>query len=129
MSSSPTDRRQGGINAHLLRAGTAVRGAPRGGEWAGTDALMLAVLEEGIRSYLSTNAARRQEAAQWIGAPVRRSPLSFVVVCQTFGLDPEAVRAALARMRERHVAARDPVRRRRPIVRCTRRIRSRSRIA
>lgn len=65
----------------------------------GTRALMLAVLEDGIRAYLGSAARAREEAERWITSQQRRVVFSFNVVCETLGLEPNAVRAALRRMR------------------------------
>ena len=68
--------------------------------YTGTRALMLAVLEDGISSYLNGKGRTRAEAEHWITTTLRRSPFSFVIVCETLGLEPQAVRGALRRMRE-----------------------------
>ena len=81
-------------------------GEPRAGQLTGTKALMLAVLEDGIRSYLSVSAVLANEAEFWICSQRRQSPFSFVVVCEMLGLDPDAVRKTLKRMRSEHVSAR-----------------------
>ncbi len=61
----------------------------------GTKALMLAVLEEGIRSYVSDNLRIRREAERWIMSNRRRSAFSFIVICEILGFEPTAVRQAL----------------------------------
>src|SRR5262249_27012631 len=63
--------------------------------YTGTKALMLAVLEDAIRSYLSPDQRARGEAESWVLSRQRRSVFSFVVVCETLGLEPKAVRAPL----------------------------------
>jgi len=73
-------------------AGGELRAAP----YSGTKALMLAVLEDAIRTYL--NRQDGGEAELWIFGRQRRSVFSFVVVCETLGLEPNAVRAALRRL-------------------------------
>jgi hypothetical protein len=75
--------------------GNASRGAPQ----SGTKALMLAVLDNGVASYLSHEPRVRSEAECWVLSPQRHSPFSFTVVCETLGLDPNAVRTALQRLR------------------------------
>ena len=76
-------------------------GEPRGAAaYTGTKALMLAVLEDGINSYLRGKGRARAEAEHWITTARRRSPFSFEVVCETLGLEPQAVRHALHRMRD-----------------------------
>ena len=94
-------------------------GEPReAASYTGTKALMLAVLEDGINSFLRGKGRARTEAEHWITTARRRSPFSFEVVCETLGLDPQAVRHALHRMRETpaitaHRRARPHVRRQR----------------
>src|SRR5262245_58080940 len=51
----------------------------------GIKALMLAVLDNGIESYLSPIARHRAEAECWISARSQGSPFSFAVVCETLG--------------------------------------------
>lgn len=65
----------------------------------GTKALMLAVLEDGIRSYLRGSGLAARDADFWINSPRRQSPFSFVVVCEILGLNPGAVRQTLRRLR------------------------------
>lgn len=60
---------------------------------------MVAVLEEGIRSYMSGSASVRSEAERWIHGNRQRSIFSFEVVCETLELDPSAVRKILAETR------------------------------
>jgi hypothetical protein len=74
-------------------------GKPSAGPYTGIRALMLAVLDNGIASYLSSAPRIREEAEYWISASGRRSPFSFTVVCETLRLEPDAVRAALRRLR------------------------------
>ncbi len=78
---------------------------------------MLAVLEDGIVSYLARGAVERAEAETWINGRSRRSPFSFPVVCETLGLEPSAVRIALQRMRTQCASKRRPIGRSRPNVR------------
>jgi len=73
-------------------AGGELRSAP----FSGTKALMLAVLEDAIRTFL--NRQDGGEAELWIFGRQRRSVFSFVVVCETLGLEPNAVRTALRRL-------------------------------
>ncbi|MGD0947680.1 MAG: hypothetical protein ABSA52_09630 [Candidatus Binatia bacterium] len=70
------------------------------GAYTGVKALMLAVLDNGIASYLSSTPRLRAEAEHWISAPGRGSPFTFPVVCETLRLEPDAVRAALRRLRD-----------------------------
>ncbi len=109
----------------LLSLASVGGGEPRTGQYTGTKALMLAILEDGIRSYLSPVARVRGEAEYWVSAPRQRSPFSFNVVCETLGLEPAAVRFALKRLRARNVSPRQAIGRNRPNVRRTGRIATR----
>lgn len=112
----------GEFDLDLLRLTSLGGGEPRSAQYTGTKALMLAILEDGIRSYLSPVGRIRSEAEYWVTAGRQRSPFSFVVVCETLGLEPEAVRAALERLRARNVAPRRVLGRSRPNVRRTGRL-------
>ena len=90
----------------LTRLQPVTGGEPRSGQLTGTKALMLAVLEDGIRSYLGGSKIIAQEAEFWIHSHRRQSPFSFVVVCEMLGLDPDAVRKTLKRMKSQHVSPR-----------------------
>jgi hypothetical protein len=90
-------------------------GEPRTSEYMGTKALMLAVLEEGIRDYCGRPARLRTEAESWVRSN-RRSAFSFVVTCETLGLEPDAVRQALGRLKSQSAL---PPRRVRPHARRT----------
>ena len=79
-------------------------GEARTAPYTGTKALMLAVLEDAIRAYLSHEPRARMEAEQWVLSRQRRSVFSFAVVCETLGLEPKAVRAALRRLRAQDVS-------------------------
>jgi hypothetical protein len=74
-------------------------GEPRTGQLTGAKALMLAVFEDGIRCYLSGRKLIAAEAEDWLNSGKRYSPFTFVVICETFGLDPHAVRATVKRMK------------------------------
>jgi hypothetical protein len=91
-------------------------GEARVGQPTGVKALMLAVLEDGIRSFMSPISQIRMEAEFWIMSPRRRSPFSFNVVCETLGLDPQAARDAVLRLRRVEHTGRRPLRRSRPNV-------------
>lgn len=67
---------------------------------------MLAVLEEGIRSYLRGSRAIAHEAEFWILSHRQRSPFAFTVVCEILGLDPDAVRKTLRDMKAANVSPR-----------------------
>ncbi len=80
-------------------------GESRSAPYTGTKALMLAILEDGIRAYLSASTRAREEAELWIRSPKRHFVFSFPIVCETLGLEPDAVRMALARWRSDGVSA------------------------
>jgi len=103
------------LNALLLNPVTG--GESRSGQFTGTKALMLAVLEDGIRSYLGSSRVIAHEAEFWIHSHRRHSPFSFIVVCEMLGLDPEAVRKTLRRMKDDNVSPRQALPRARHNVR------------
>lgn len=85
---------------------------------SGEQALMWAVLADGIESYRryahATSTLRREEFAEaerWVMSTDWDWPFSFVNLCGVFGLDPGAVREALVRWK--HQAARGALRRQR----------------
>lgn len=80
-------------------------GEPRGGQLTGTKALMLAVFEDGIRTYLGRAKLAARDAEYWIFSPRRHSPFSFPVVCETLGLNPEAVRDKVQRLKSANRSA------------------------
>ena len=82
----------------------------------GVKALMLAVLEDGIRCYFSQNRLVRTEADHWIQSRQRSLVFSFEVICETFGIEASAARRTLHVMREQGRRAL-PVVRTRPNVR------------
>ena len=92
------------LNMLLLHPVTG--GEPRSGQLTGTRALMLAVLEDGIRSYLGGSRVIAHEAEFWIYSHRRHSPFSFVVVCEMLGLDADAVRKTLRRLKSENVSPR-----------------------
>jgi hypothetical protein len=69
--------------------------------YLGIRALMLAVLDDAVRSYLGPPTRERLEAESWISNRHGRHVFSFPTVCETLGLEPSAVRAALRRMQQR----------------------------
>lgn len=102
---------------HAIRLAPVGGGEPRDGQYTGTKALMLAVLENGFRSYFSPKLRIRAEAERWVKNPQGRSPFSFTVVCETLGLEPDAVRTALRRLRANQPAiTQAPIKRSRPNV-------------
>jgi hypothetical protein len=84
------------------------------GPYTGVKALMLAVLDNGITCYMSHVARIRSEAEHWVNSTRTRSPFSFAVVCETLGLEPDAVRAELRRWRQTGVSPERALTRRRP---------------
>ena len=68
-------------------------------------ALMYAVLEDAIRCYLSPAQRLREEAEHWMESGQRRWVFSFIVICETLGLDPTAARRALRQMRHKQTPA------------------------
>jgi hypothetical protein len=92
-------------------------GHSRRASHTGTKALMLAVLDNGITCYFSRTPHVRAEAECWVASRRERSPFAFAVVCETLGLEPDAVRAALKKMRRRNPAAPRAASRPRPNVR------------
>ena len=115
------------LDLDLLRLTSLGGGEPKSTHFTGTKALMLAILEDGIRSYLSSVARVRSEAEYWVQSGRNRSPFSFPVVCETLGLEPGAVQIALDRLRAKNVSPRRALGRSRPNVRRSGRIMTRRR--
>ena len=92
------------LDLDLMRLTSLGGGEPRSTQYTGTKALMLAILEDGIRSYLSPVGRIRSEAEYWVTAGRQRSPFSFTVVCETLGIEPGAARCALYSLREKNVS-------------------------
>ena len=111
-----TDMRRGFLGADLPALDDLAGGEPRRAQPTGIHALMLAVLEEAIRNYLGRDTRLRSDAAYWMAAQDRRSPFAFVIVCETLGFDPGAVRIALQRLRTQHISSREAAGRVRPNV-------------
>jgi hypothetical protein len=74
-------------------------GEPRSSEYNGSKALMMAVLEGGIRDYCGAPGRRCREAEYWVQSG-RREAFSFAVICETLELEPTAVRQALVRLKD-----------------------------
>jgi hypothetical protein len=87
----------GGEDLELLA--TLGGGESRGSDYTGTKALMLAILEDGVRAYLGATPRLRAEAEIWVDNPQRHWIFSFDVICETLGLEPESVRTVLLRWR------------------------------
>ncbi len=92
-------------------------GESNSGQLTGTKALMLAVLEDGIRSYLGGSRLVAEDAEYWISSPRQGSPFSFEVICEILGLNPEAVRRNLRQMKIEHISPRKAIPRARNNVR------------
>ncbi|MFN8642616.1 MAG: hypothetical protein U0802_13560 [Candidatus Binatia bacterium] len=90
----------------VRRWGAIGGGEPRHAALSGTRGLMAAVLEDGIRAYLDRDTLSRQEAEGWVGSRARSWPFAFETVCMALDLEPDAVRAALRRMRDRQISGR-----------------------
>ena len=89
-----------------------------GGECAatpfvGVKALMLAILEDAIRAYMGPLDRHHHEAVLWIIDARDPWVFSFRTVCETLGLEPSAVRAALRRIHARSTGG-SPIGRSRP---------------
>lgn len=108
---------EGQLFDELRRSGSLSGGEPTHSEYSGTKALMLAVLEDGIRCYLSPIASVQYEADHWMRARRQNWPFSFTSVCQVLGLDPSAVRVAVQRMQKNRLTPRRAIGRNRPNVR------------
>ena len=83
-------------------------------EHTGTKALMLAILEDGLRALLDPSVRVSEEAARWMASRRDNWVFSFPSVCETLGLDPDAVRRAAQRMKGQNVSARQVIGRSRP---------------
>ena len=94
--------RRFGFNIASLSIGECPQ--PSGAHFRGVKALMLAVLEDGIASYLGGHERRRSEAERWIASSGDTSPFGFAVICEALGLQPAAVRQVLKRLRAARVA-------------------------
>lgn len=83
-------------------------GARRDSETSAEKALMLAVLEDGIRcfqKYFTSTHSQSQllarQAEEWIQRDDWDWPFSFNNVCEALGIDPEALRSSLLAWKER----------------------------
>jgi hypothetical protein len=89
-------------------------GARRDSYISGEKALMLAVLEDGIRCFQehlrnprSNPRLLSREAEDWIRAVDYDWPFSFNNVCETLGIDPSALRSALLGWKAKRLAEHD----------------------
>jgi hypothetical protein len=100
-------REVGDFDLDLLRITSLGGGESRTSQYTGTKALMLAVLEDAIRSF-SVRWARSEEAEFWVRSIRNRSPFSFRRR-ETLGLSPAQYASrsiACAKRTSRHVARR-----------------------
>lgn len=82
----------------------------------GVRAMLLAVLEDAIRTFLgqSPKEIRAQtEAAHWVRSNERKYA-SFITICELFGLEPSAVRKALFELRRQGTPPTQGIRARKP---------------
>ena len=91
-----------------------VQGARKDSYISGEKALMLAVLEDGIRCFQehlrnprSNPRLLSQEADAWVRADDWEWPFSFNNVCETLGINPAALRDALLRWKANRLAERE----------------------
>ena len=89
-------------------------GARRDSLASGEKALMLAVLEDGIRCFQehlrnprSNPRLLSQQAEAWIRAVDYDWPFSFNNVCETLGIDPSALRGALLAWKTKRLVERE----------------------
>jgi hypothetical protein len=85
--------------------------------WSGTRALMLAVLEEAIRSLRAPDARARAQAELWMTSRERRYIFSFAAICEALGLEPSAVRRSVTGLLDKKPTGRLFFKRCRPNVR------------
>ena len=109
-------------------------GARRDSYISGEKALMLAVLEDGIRCFQehlrnarSNPRLLSQQAEEWIRAVDYEWPFSFNNVCETLGIDPDALRSSLLGWKAKRLASAEQFREAAwtsvtpPLIRCGRR--------
>jgi hypothetical protein len=89
-------------------------GARRDSYISGEKALMLAVLEDGIRCFQehlrnprSNPRLLSQQAEEWIRAVDYEWPFSFNNVCETLGIDPSALRSCLLAWKAKRLTERE----------------------
>ena len=85
-------------------------GESRSAPLTGVKALMLAVLEDGIRCYFSSTRLVRTEAEHWVESRHHKLVFSFEVICETFGIEAGAARARLRALRDQGKRAMPAVR-------------------
>jgi hypothetical protein len=109
---------------HVSQLST-IAGGKACGQLVGIKALMLAVLENGIRSFFSDSRSLANEAERWIYSHGRQSPFAFAVVCEMLSLDPGPVRKRLWQMKGQNLSRRKAISRARHNVRIPGRVRIR----
>lgn len=90
-------------------------GSSSGYQLTGVKGLMLAVLEEGVRTFLNNSSENREQirARNWI-ASSEHHDCSFVTLCELFGVEPSAARWALMKLRAEGKKAPTRIRARKP---------------
>lgn len=88
-----------------------------GTTWSGIRALMLAVLDDAMQSLSSSESLDRAAAEHWIASSEHRYVFSFVVICETLGLVPSAVRRSVIDLLRKKRPRKRLLRRSRPNVR------------
>lgn len=101
-------------------------GERREGTATGVRALLLAILEDGIRCYLSPRAKLAYEAERWVEGRGKPAAIPFALICASFGLEVSSAQRALRAMRASGQPSRQ-LRRVRPNVRHTPRVALRAR--
>ena len=109
------------------RQQTLLGGESREGHLTGTRALMLAVLEDAIRSYLGSTPLLAADAECWFMSSQRHSPFSFLVICEVLDLDASAVRKTILQMKKDRVSPRKALPRVRNNARSVKQVRPKSR--
>jgi hypothetical protein len=87
------------------------RGVRKDSHISGEKAMMLAVLEDGIRCFQEHLRSPRtnprllsKQAEEWIRAEDYDWPYSFANVCETLGIEPAGLREALLAWKEKRLA-------------------------
>ena len=83
----------------LTSSGSVGGGESRANNSSGIKALLFAVFEDGVRCYLGPPGGQRTAAEAWVRSK-QSSAFSFGTVCEVLGFDPDAVRDALAKLRQ-----------------------------
>lgn len=105
------------VDANLLHSLISGRCSVSAG--GGVKALMVAVLEDGLRCYMSPVMWHRTQAELWMFSQRSASPFAFETLCEALGLDADAVRASMRNLAGSRTLAADSRSRSRPNVRRT----------